>query len=105
MGASSPCAPTAVPVASAVTHGDCVAEFVDLLIGDDDWVAQEFEALVEAGWGGDVPDRPEPLQGPRWPRRPGHVHRPAPDAHPRPGMGAWSLRAQQRGPPCAVRAL
>jgi hypothetical protein len=27
------------------------AEFVDLLVSDDEWVRQEFEALVEAGWG------------------------------------------------------
>lgn len=90
---------TGSAVECAVTHGTLAGEFVDLLVSDDEWVDREFDALVEAGWGGDAPARPAPLQGPRGPRRPRRSCRSTPAHHlgePRRGS---SGRAQQRGPP------
>ena len=57
----------------AVTHGTAEMEFVDLLIADDAWVRQEFDALVAAGWDGAVPIGPDDARRARWPRRPGHA--------------------------------
>ena len=84
----------------AVTHDACDAEFMDLLVADDEWVDREFEALVSAGWGGDVPPRPASRQGAHWPRRPGYDRRPRPVRRPstvpvKPGVPVYG-----RGPPC-----
>ena len=83
----------------AVTHDTAAADFVDLLIADDEWVRQEFDALVAAGWGGAKPPRPAPEQGSRWPRRPGYPHHPTPVHHPLDPVRGQDARAHQRGPP------
>ena len=75
------------------------AEFVDLLVSDDEWVRQEFEALVEAGWGGDAPVRPASIQGPWWPPRPGSSVAPS-RYHQRVGHPHRATAPpRQRGPP------
>jgi hypothetical protein len=66
----------------AITQDLSAAEFADVLMADDQWVCEEFEALIAAGWGDDVPPGPEPLQGSRWPRRPGYDHRSTPAPRP-----------------------
>jgi len=64
------------PTRCAVTHGAGSKEFVDLIAAHDDWVRREFEAIVEAEWGGVVPRCPGLKQGAHWPRRPGYDDRP-----------------------------
>jgi hypothetical protein len=85
--------------AGAVAHRSVVAEFVDLLIADDEWVQREFEALVAADAGDVVPPRPAPRQGARWPRRPGYDGRPASVHKPEEPVRRGSAQAHQRGPP------
>lgn len=80
-------------------RGTLLAEFADLLIGDDEWVEREFDALVQAGWSGDVPERPTPRQGPQWPRRLEHLRRSPPARWPGSMLFGSSERAHQRGPP------
>jgi hypothetical protein len=55
--------------------------FVDLVLGDDDWVRAEFDALIAACWESPCEPPPDKLCPPagawaarpfsRWPRRPG----------------------------------
>jgi len=93
--------PTIVSTArAAVTHGTpTVEEWVDLLVADDDWVRREFEEIVAAGWGGEVPPPPAPHQGARRPRRPGYDARPAPVHQPTDLLAENEARGRQRGPP------
>ena len=40
-----------VPAASrAGTHDTRPVEFADVLMADDQWVREEFDALIAAGW-------------------------------------------------------
>ncbi len=83
----------------AVTHRTEAVEFVDVLVSDDDWVRDEFDAIVAAGWGPGVPPRPPPPQGGPRPRRPGYVVRPPPVRVPRDLLIGRATVARQRGPP------
>lgn len=92
-----------VPAANrAGTHDTRPVEFVDVLMADDQWVREEFDALIAAGWGDDVPPGPEPLQGSRWPRRLGYEHRPTPVRRPDDPRRGKVASSHQRGPPGAV---
>ncbi len=85
---------------AAVTHGTPTVEaWVDLLVADDDWVRREFEEIVAAGWGGQVPPPPAPGQGARRPRPPGYVARPAPVPEPTDYLEGDEGGGRQRGPP------
>jgi hypothetical protein len=93
------------PLAPVVPHGTVDAEFVDLLVADDEWVDREFEALVAAGWGVVPPVGPAPGSAPRWPRRPGSRRYDTPLRPPR-GLGLGSTApAHQRGPPTGTAPL
>jgi hypothetical protein len=83
----------------AVTHGISRAEFMDVLVADDQWVREEFDALIAAGWGDGVPPGPESLQGSRWPRRPGYDHRSTPVPRPDEPTRDERSPSHQRGPP------
>jgi hypothetical protein len=83
----------------AVTHGTSEAEFVDLLVADDAWVDQEFDALVAAEWGDAAPPRPAPQQRARWPRQPGYDDRPTSVPRPTEAARDTRTRSPQRGPP------
>jgi hypothetical protein len=83
----------------AITHDTSPTEFADVLMADDQWVREEFDALIAAGWGDDVPPCPEPLQGSRWPRRPGYDHRSTPVPRPEVPRPDDVSPAHQRGPP------
>ena len=83
----------------AVTHGTDAVEFADVLVADDEWVRSEFEAIVEAGWGGVVPPRPAPLQGSHRPRGPGYDDRLTPVKRLRGLLKGRNAPAHQRGPP------
>lgn len=92
-----------VPAASrAGTHDTRPVEFADVLMADDQWVREEFDALIAAGWGDDDPPGPESLQGSRWPRRPGYEHRPTPVPRPDEPCRDQVARSHQRGPPGGV---
>jgi hypothetical protein len=92
-----------VPAANrAGTHDTRPVEFADVLMADDQWVREEFDALIAAGWGDDVPPGPEPLQGSRWPRRPGYEHRPTPLPRPNEPRRDKVAPSHQRGPPGGV---
>lgn len=83
----------------AVTH-ELATRWMDLLVADDDWVEQEFDELVRAGWGGSPPTCPRTHQGTHEPRRNGPRSRTT--RHRGPGLtiracAAW--RAPSRGPP------
>ncbi len=83
----------------AVTHDTIAAELVDLLVADDEWVRREFDVLVAAGWSSEVPPRPAPEQGARWPRRPGYEHCPTPVRHLREPLHLARATTHPRGPP------
>ena len=82
-----------------VMHRTDTAEFIDLLLADDEWVADEFDAIVGAGWGGVPPPCPAPRQGTHWPRRPGCDDRPTPARPPHAQPKGGDRPAHQRGPP------
>jgi len=84
---------------SAVTHRTDTAEFIELLLADEEWVADEFDAIVGASWGGVPPPRPAPRQGTHWPRRPGSDDRPTPAQPPQEQPKGGNGSAHQRGPP------
>lgn len=84
---------------SAVTHDVEAVEFIDLLVADDEWVRSEFEAIVDAGWGGAVPPCPPPDQGAREPRRHRCDGRPTPVQGPHELLARGAAPARQRGPP------
>src|SRR3954463_2501022 len=84
----------------SITHESSLAAFADVLVADDQWVREEFDALIAAGWGDDVPPGPEPLQGSRWPPRPGNNHRSTPSPGPNEQRHDEASPAHQRGPPC-----
>lgn len=85
----------------AVMRDTCLTEFADVLMADDQWVREEFDALIAAGWGDAVPPGPEPLQGSRWPRRPGYEHRPTPVPRPHEPSRTGASPTHQRDPPGA----
>ena len=87
------------PARCAVTHGSGSREFIDLIAADEDWVRQEFDAIVAAGWGGTVPPCPVPNQGAHWPRRPGYDDRPTPVRRLSQVWLAALPVLRQRGPP------
>ena len=91
----------------AATRSTEAVEFADLLVGDDEWVRREFDAIVAAGWGGALPPCPAPPQGAHWPRRPGYGDRPTPATRPKDRLAWGAAPARQRGPPRsgALRAL
>ena len=89
----------------AVTHDAKVVEFVDLLVADDEWVRSEFEAIVDAGWGGAVPPCPPLDQGAREPRRHRYDGRPTPVQGPCELLARGAAPARQRGPPRNRSAL
>lgn len=75
------------------------AEFADVLMADDQWVREEFDAIIAAGWGDDVPASPASLQGSRWPRRPGYDRRSMPVHRPGEQTRGGTLPSHPRGPP------
>jgi hypothetical protein len=85
----------------AVAPDTSRAEFADVLMADDQWVRQEFDAIIAAGWGDDVPASPAPLQGSRWPRRPGYRHRSMPVPRPDEPVRDGTSRSHPRGPPAS----
>jgi hypothetical protein len=87
------------PAGKGVVTHDTAAEFVDLLIADDEWVRREFDALVNAGWDDVVPPCPAQRQRARWPRRPGYDGRSRPVQRQRDLLRGVSANAHQRGPP------
>ncbi len=86
-------------VGCTVTHDTRAVELLDLLVADDEWVRAEFDAIVEAGWGGAVPQCPAPHQGAHLPRRPGDKRRPTPARPPRELLIPATIPVHQRGPP------
>ncbi len=104
---TDPIRPSGARVAGAtgaVTHGTPTQEpalesWVDLLLADEEWVRREFEDIVAAGWGGAVPPSPAPIQGTRWPRRPGHDDRPTPVHPPKQTHLDDHTQPCQRAPP------
>jgi len=78
-------------------------QFLDLLLGDEDLLRAEFDAIIAAEWPGQPPDRPG--RGARAERRPGGTRRRRPRAAgfagwPRPlRIGGWP---RQRSPPPAT---
>jgi len=96
-----PSSPTIVSTArAAVTQGTpTVDAWVDLLVADDDWVRREFEEIVAAGWGGQIPPPPAPRQSARRPRPPGPVARPASVPEATDFLEGDEGGGRQRGPP------
>ena len=93
-------APARVVVAhSAATRDTVLESWVDLLVADDEWVRQEFEDIVAAGWGSGVPPSPPTIQRSERPRRRGYDHRPTPGLRPEQTHVGASARPCQRGPP------
>ena len=57
----------------AVTHGALATSaeaWLDLVVSEDDWVRREFDEIVAAGWGAEVPTEPPTARGGGRPRRP-----------------------------------
>lgn len=75
-------------------------EFIDLVCSDEDWVRDEFDAIIAAEWIG--PPAAEPTQtAPKPGPHPAHTPPPAGPALPprrsqRPGTDGW---VRQRSPP------
>jgi len=85
-----------------VTHGALATSaeaWLDLVVSEDDWVRREFDEIVAAGWGAEVPTEPPTARGGGRPRRPRRHRRrwvvPEPETSaPRTPTGAC-----ERGPP------
>jgi hypothetical protein len=95
---------SALDVPGAVTHGTSSAagtSFIDLVCAEEDWVRQEFDELVAAGWGGSAPPCPDSAQGTHEPRRFGATFRPTLHRRPGPGLARSLWRASSRAPPRA----
>jgi hypothetical protein len=81
------------------------AAFAELICADDQWLREEFDALIEANYRPPVPPRPAP---PRTPPLPPRRHGLAPAPVPGPGSQAVSchpgggLRRQRSPPPAAT---
>jgi len=107
MAPSTPADGVAPAADLAASRSTEAVEFADLLVGDDEWVRREFDAIVAAGWGGAPPPCPAPPQGAHWPRRPGYGDRPTPATRPNDRLAWGAAPARQRGPPRseALRAL
>ena len=87
------------PARCAVAEGIEAVDLVDLLIGDEEWVQLEFDAIVAAGWGGAVPPGPASSRESHWPRRAGRHAPPTPVPHPPAPLPGGTAPARQRGPP------
>jgi hypothetical protein len=75
-------------------------ELADLLVADQEWVDQEFEALIAFGWDGDDPPPcPASGRGARRPQRPGYAAGPRPLPQRLGRRSAATAWAHQRGPP------
>ncbi len=75
-------------------------EFIDLVCSDEDWVRDEFDAIVAAEWVGPPPTEPSQAASTPGPL-PAHTKPPAGPAPPprrsqRPGTDGWG---RQRSPP------
>jgi hypothetical protein len=80
-------------------HTATEADFLDLLLADDEFVRAEFDAIVSAGWPALPPRRiaRRPWSpGPAAPPRLALPVRPLPTLRPWPGPAGW---ARQRAPP------
>lgn len=104
MAPSSFCEVPPPVVEVAVTHAATTGDLVELLLADDELLRGEFEAIVTAGWGGNVPRWPTKRGGAWFPRGP--VEGPGTDLGrgPRDLLAAHAVVAHQRGPPSPRRA-
>jgi hypothetical protein len=84
--------------ADPLEHEALEARFVDVICGDEELLAAEFEAIISASWRAALPERPDASD----------LRRPQADRHPRARMtfrpsryeGAGvPARARQRSPP------
>ena len=79
------------------------ATFADLICADEQWLREEFDALISASFG--EPPAPPPPAPPRVPPRPGHPcppsWRPAPGPVAATFPAARAADGRQRSPPAA----
>ena len=95
-------APAGPGVPRAVTHGaqaTSTEAWLDLVVAEDDWVRREFEEIVAAGWGADVPSEPPTARGSGRPRRPRRRRCPWLVSEPSTNAARPQLGARERGPP------
>ena len=98
-------APVVGPEVAVVATGelgvrvDGRAAFIDLVLADAELVDREFEAIVEAGWGGDGARPRAERRGDDGRRGPADVDRPARDREGRDLVVDRSVRPHERGPP------
>ena len=80
-------------------RADGRSAFIDLVLADAELVDREFEAIVEAGWGGDGVRPPAEHRGADGRRGPASVARPARVRDGQDLVEDRSVRPHERGPP------